>query len=135
MSGLNDDPNAGNGDEQVNIPIDEDWAEQFAGQEDVGEDAPRVSGQTIQTFPFYHVRFHPGKGGFTKKKQTPMARCSCEVVAGPEGTVGERVFDDIFLRVSKTTMVDGMDVPKSPGDYEEDKGNFQKKLNKIARVG
>lgn len=130
---LNDEPQAG--EPPVEIPVDDQWQEQFAGQEDAGEDAPSVSGETIPSFPHYVVRFYPGKGGFTRTKNTPMSRNQAEVLEGPSGSVGERIFDDLFLRVSKTTQKDGVTIPKSAEDYRDNVEAFQKKLNKIARVG
>ena len=135
MSGLNEEPNVA-GAPTYEVPVDDAWAEQFEGQEDAGEDAPSVSGETLPTFPYYLVHFDKGKGGFTKgEKKTPVARTSCTISGGPEDTEGERVFDDLFLRVSKTTQENGLVVPKSEKKYKEDCGNFQRKLNKIARVG
>lgn len=133
MTGLNDE-NVG-ADAVAAGYIDEDWAEQFAGQDEAGEEAPRVSGQTIPTFPYYVLQFDKGKGAVSANAKTPMARVSAVVVEGPAGTVGERVFDDLFLRVSKTTFADGVKVQKEAEKYGTDLENFRKKLNKIARVG
>jgi hypothetical protein len=133
---LNEDPAIAGQQPTPDIPVDDGWAEQFAGQEEAGEIAPKISGQTIPTFQFYRVKFHPGKGGLSRgAKKTPLARIHGEILDGPEGTVGERVFEDMYLRVSKTTTENGLEVPKSEKDYDEDCGNFQYRLNKIARVG
>jgi hypothetical protein len=135
MNGLNEDPNV-ESTPTFDIPVDDAWAEQFDGQEEAGEDAPSVSGGTIPSFPYYVVHFDKGTGGFTKgEKKTPVARPSCTISEGLDGTEGERVFGDLFLRVSKTTVDNGLVVPKTDKKYKEDCEAFRKKLNKVARVG
>lgn len=140
MNGLRDDLSGVNSGNGVDVPVDEGWADQYSGGVDAGEDEAKVGGQTIPTFPHYIVHFESAKGGFTKgAKKTPLARVVAKVVEGLDGTDGERVFDDLFLRVSKTETIyeDGqaIDVPKDPQDYAEHVESFQKRLNKIARVG
>ena len=65
MSDLNEEQSVA-GSPAFDIPVDDQWQEQFAGQEDAGEEPPSVTGETIPTFPYYVVRFDKGKGGFTK---------------------------------------------------------------------
>ncbi len=135
MNGLNEEPNVA-GAPTYEVPVDGAWAEQFEGQEAAGEDAATVSGETIPSFAYYVVHFDKGKGAFSRgEKKTPMARISLIISSGPIGSERERVFDDLYLRVSKTTEENGLVVPKTDKKYKEDCEAFQKKLNKIARVG
>lgn len=134
MSGLKDDL-AGVEQASAAEQVYTDEPDDYAGGEDAGEDAPRVSGQTVQSFPYYIFHFNAGKGGEAKKKKTPLARVGGFIKGGPEGTEDSPVFDDLYLKVSKTRMEDGVEVPKEAADYEDDKTAFQKKLNKIARIG
>lgn len=134
MSGLKDDL-AGVEQTSSAEQVYTDEPDDYVGGEDAGEDAPRVSGQTVPSFPYYLFHFSAGKGSEAKKKKTPLARVGGTVKAGPDGTEDSPVFDDLYLKVSKTTMDNGCEVPKDAQDYEDDKKSFQKKLNKIARVG
>ena len=131
-----DDQVVGQAEAAVDTYVDEDWANQFDGMDDAGEVAPVVSGQTIPSFGYYHLRFVNGKGAISSgKAKSPMARLQAVVVNGPDGTVGERLFDDLYLRVSKTTTEDGVAVPKDADTYTEHCEKFQHTLNKIARIG
>jgi len=135
MNGLNEEVNEP-ASPPYDVSVDDSWAEQFAGQEDAGEDAPSVSGGTVPSFAYYLVHFDKGRGAFSKgEKKTPMARVSLTISGGPSGTEDERVFDDLYLRVSKTTLENGLLVPKTDKKYKEDCEAFRKKLNKIARIG
>lgn len=127
--------NTGAAEAAITSYVDQDWAEQYAGAEQAGEDAPKISGQTVPTSPFYHVRGFLGKGGQTKKAKLAVARVGVEILNGPAGTVGERVFDDLFLTVKRTTNESGVEVPKDEDTYEEQRQRLFKTLNKIARVG
>lgn len=135
--GLHDeDVGTGSAGSGYDVPVDDAWAEQFEGQEQAGEGEASILGETLPAFPYYVVRFDRGKGGFTRgEKHTPVARVSCKVVEGPSDSVGARVFDDIFLRVSKTTTENGLVVPKSAKQYQEDVQASHERLNRIARVG
>lgn len=113
--------------------VDEDWSGQFAGN--VQEEAPKLSDQTIPTFPYYIVHVKNAKGSLTKTAKTPTARVIAFVNGGPDGTEGTVLFDDIYLKTSKTTMSDGVVVPKDPMDYKDDCDTLEAKLRKIARVG
>lgn len=119
----------------ADVPVDDGWQEQFAGAEDAGEDAPKVGGQTIPSFPYYFIKGISGKAGFTKKKQSPVIRPGMQIVNGPDGTIGETVFDDLYLLINRTTQVEGVEVPKDAEEYAEQVKKNLKKLNKIARVG
>jgi len=135
MSGLNDDV-VGTAEAAVDSFVDNEWAEQFDGMDEAGEVAPVVSGQTIPTFGYYHLRFVNGKGAIsTGAAKSPMARLQAVVVNGPDGTIGERLFDDLYLRVSKTTTEDGVKMPKDAETYADHCNAFQHTLNKLARLG
>jgi len=138
MNGLQEDTpdQIGQAEAAVDSYVDEDWADQFDGMDEAGEVAPVVSGQTIPSFGYYVLRFVNGKGAISSgAAKTPLARLQAVVQNGPDGTVGERLFDDFYLRVSKTTTEDGVKVPKDAELYAEHVKLFQNSLNKIARIG
>lgn len=138
MNGLRDDL-AGINDPAVQIPVDDGWVDQFSGQDQAGEEPPKVSGQTVPSFGFYGVHFFAGKGGFTKNKKSPTVRFGATITAGPAGTGDTIVWDDLYLLVSKTkTEKVGEQVvesPKDAGDFADDVKSRNQKLNKLARVG
>jgi len=115
--------------------VDEEWGSQFQGA-DVAEEPPKLSDQTIPTFPYYVVHVKNAKGGLTKgEAKTPVARIVAQVLEGLTGTEGTIIFDDLYLRTSKTTKQDGVVVPKDASDFQDDADALKAKLLKIARIG
>lgn len=132
MNGLKDDL-AGMNDPTEEVPVDDGWAEQYAGQEEAGEDEAQLAGQTIPFFSYYFVKGLPNpKAGYTKKKGSPVIRPGLQIVNGPEGTLEESVFDDLYLKINRN---DQQGERKSDEDFQKQVKANQKKLNKIARVG
>ena len=119
----------------ADIPIDDSWGEQFAGGEELEEDAPRTSDQTIPQFPYYVVRFNFGRGRVIGKTEMPLAGVGAVIKEGPEGTIGERVFDDLFLKISEMKTVDGVRVEKSAEEFKKGTDFLTKIFNKVARIG
>lgn len=116
---------------------------EFAGWSEGQEDAPRISGQVVPSFAYYVAELVGAQGRFSKNKGTPSARIGLKLVEGVDGGVGETVWDDLYLSVSKEKALDGKSrdgegnlvmIPKTPEEYAKSIANFQKSLNKVARV-
>lgn len=118
-----------------------DDAQEYAGW-DPGEDEPRISGKVIPAFPFYLIKLAPNAAlRYSRQKKTPSARVGVRVLEGLEEGVGETIFDDLYLAVSRDERTgeddaDGnaIEIPKSGEKLAEDILNFQHRLNKVARV-
>lgn len=116
---------------------------EFAGWQEGVEDAPRVGGIVVPTFGYYVVELLGAQSRFSKNKGTPSARIGVRILEGIDGGVGENVWDDLYLAVSKEKALDGKSrdaegnlvmVAKSPEEYAKSIAEFQKGLNKVARV-
>jgi hypothetical protein len=70
--------------------------------DDTPEPDRAVGYEPVPRFDMYHVRFEGASSGFSKNKNTPFVRPTALVLAGPEGTVGRLINDDIYFSVSKT---------------------------------
>ena len=89
-------------------------------------------------FPYYVVKFEDGKGAFSRVKSTPSARYRIAVLHGPAGTIGERLFDDLYLSISPTKSEGQgdrrIDVPKTDKEKSDARKMLSNTQNKVARV-
>ena len=112
-----------------------DYNSVFGGAAPTDEGDRKVSGKTVPSFPLYVVHVGGAKEGYSRQKGTPFVRPWMLIKEGPDGTVGDLVSDDLYLSVSKTTNVDGIDEVKSPEKFKDDATALVRKLNRIARIG
>jgi len=116
------------------------YEETYGHQEDFSDEEGerRVRGEPVVQFPYYVVKFEDGKGAFSKVKNTPSARYRVNILHGPAGTIGERVFDDFYLSISPTKSEgEGdrrTDVPKTDKEKSSARKMLSDAQNKVARV-
>mgnify|MGYP001563259585 CR=1 FL=1 len=115
---------------------------EYEGPWKEGEDEAKLRGQIVTASEFAVVSLVGAVARWSKQKFTPSARMGVKVEEHfAEDAVGETVWDDLYLSVSKTTRTDEKDedgrfveVPKDAKQLAEDIDGFQKRLNRVARV-
>lgn len=110
--------------------VDPAYAEITAGLGDDPNPQREVGMEPIPRFDYYHVRFVSGTGGFSGKKGTPFIRPTAEVLAGPQGTVGRFVSDDLYPSVSDTTS----ERDAESGEFIERPKSAEERANAVART-
>lgn len=114
--------------------VDPAYAEVIAGIDDTPEPNREVGYEPVPRFPMYHVRFEGASSGFTKNKGSAFTRPTAVILAGPEGTVGRLVSDDIYFSVSDTTRdkKTGVERPKTEAERIAAIDETRKTLKRIA---
>lgn len=121
---------------------DFDDSPEFAGPWAGGEDDAKIRGQLVAASEFAVASLVGASARWSKQKNTPSARIGVKIEEHPDAEmVGEVVWDDLYLSVSKTQRTDEKDEdgraieePKAAAKLAEDIDSFQKRLNRIARV-
>lgn len=121
---------------------DFDDSPEYGGPWKEGEDDAKIRGQIVAPSEFAVVTLVGAQARWSKTKNTPSARIGVRVEEHhDEGAIGEVVWDDLYLAVSKTERTDDKDedgrpveVPKAAAKLAEDIDSFQKRLNRVARA-
>ena len=106
---------------------------------DGDEGERQVGSEPIPRFDYYLLHFDEGKGELLGENKAPAVQIVATVKEGPEGTIGRKVFDTMFLAVSpnKYVKIDGVStqLPKTKDEFDESVAKHFQRLNRIARVG
>jgi hypothetical protein len=117
---------------------------EYSGAWDETVPEAKVSGRVIPPFQFlvvkpFTAKLRPSRMDKEGNENTPSGRLGVQVIEGIEGTVGERVFDDLYLGVSKTTYSDEVDASgksvkrgKTSEELAKSITYFQHTLNRLA---
>ena len=136
---MTDDLDGVVGDGNVNV-IDASADPEYASWDETVPEA-KVSGQVIAPFQFYIVA--PFKAALKELKagRTPAGRIGVKVLDGLTGTVGERLFDDLYLGVSLEKYGDevgpngqAIKQPKTAAEVAKSTTYFQHSLNRLAKA-
>jgi plasmid stabilization system protein ParE len=96
--------------------VDPAYLELFgSGLDDVEEAKREVGIEPIARFDRYHVEFQGATSGFSKTASAPYVRPTVKILAGPEGSVGRFISDDIYFTVKDTVG----EKDKVSGEYVE----------------
>jgi len=113
---------------------------EYAGWDDTVPEA-KVSGQTIPAFGFYVAQPFNGKLRDLKPGTTPSGRIGIKMVEAPTSAVDARIFDDLYLGVSKEKASDEVGpggrpvkVPKTAAEIAKSTNYFQHTLNRLAQA-
>ncbi len=120
------------------MSVDETYAKLYGADYGDEEEDRKVSSEPIKSFSYYVLKAEDGKGSFTDKKHVPVAQPRLQVIHGPAGTIGERLFESIYLSLSETKYEgegdNRVEVPKTEEEFAKQAEAFNKRMNKIARV-
>jgi len=106
---------------------------------DDDEGKRQVGSEPIPRFDYYLLHFDEGKGELLGEKNAPAIQIQATVVEGPDGTVGRKVFDTLFLQVSPNKYVkeDGnnVQVPKTKEEFEVSVERHLRNMTRVGRIG
>src|SRR3990167_9546280 len=102
--------------------------------------AARVSGEALPGFAFYVLDPQAASLNYRlDDRGAPIARIRWLIKDGPEETVGQSLFTDLRLYVSKQKYTEDKDengravtIPKTAAEFAEDIKKFQADLNRVA---
>jgi len=118
---------------------DDAYAAIYGRPMDDDEGQRQVGSEPIPRFDYYMLHFEEGKGELLGVNKAPAIQVVATVVEGPDGTVGRKVFDTMFLEVSKNKYIkegsNSVQVPKTKEEFEETVERHLRKLNRIGRIG
>lgn len=99
----------------------------------------QVGIEPVPRFDYYLLHFDEGKGDLLGDVKAPAVNIVATVKEGPDGTIGRKIFDTLFMEVSKNKYVkqddENVQLPKTQEEFDASVEKHRHRLTRIARIG